>query len=100
MANTVKKLARGAITASEVTQYTVPASTTAVVTNIVITNTTAAAITATVKLATVDLISSATVAANGILAVDLKQVLNTTETITAQASTTGLRLHISGMEIA
>jgi hypothetical protein len=100
MANTVKKLARGAITASEVTQYTVPAATTTVVTNIVITNTTAAAITATVKFATVDVLSAATISANGVLALDLKQVLNATETITAIASTTGLRLHISGMEIA
>jgi hypothetical protein len=100
MPNIVKKLARGVITASEVTQYTVPSATTAVVTNIVITNTTAAAITATVKFATVDVLSSATVSANGVLALDIKQVLNATETITAIASTTGLRLHISGMEIS
>lgn len=100
MPNLAKRLARGALTASEVTQYTVPASTTTVVTNIVITNTTAAAITATVRLATVDVISAATVVANGILALDLKQVLNATETITALASTTGLRLHVSGMEIS
>ncbi len=100
MANIVKKLARGAITASEVTQYTVPSATTTVVTNIVITNTTAAAVTATVRLAGVDVISAAAVAANGILAIDLKQVLDATETITALASTTGLRLHISGMEIS
>jgi hypothetical protein len=100
MANLAKKLARGSLTASEVTQYTVPASTTTVVTNIVITNTTAAAISATVKLASVDVISAAPVNANGILAIDLKQVLNATETISALASTTGLRLHVSGMEIA
>lgn len=100
MANTVKKLARGPITASEVTQYTVPGSTTAVVTNIVITNTTAAAVTATVKFATVEVLAGATISANGVLALDLKQVLNDAETITAQASATGLRLHISGMEIA
>jgi hypothetical protein len=85
MPNLAKKLARGSITASEVTQYTVPASTTTVVTNIVITNTTAAAITATVKLAGVDVLSAAPVNASGLLAIDLKQVLNATETITAIA---------------
>ena len=100
MANLAKKLARVALTATSATPYTVPASTTTVVTNIVITNTTAAAVTATVKLATVDIISGATVSANGILALDLKQVLNATETIQAVASATGLNLHISGMEIA
>jgi hypothetical protein len=51
-------------------------------------------------LADVDVISAAAVTANGILAIDLKQVLDATETISALASTTGLRLHVSGMEIA
>jgi hypothetical protein len=100
MPNIVKKLARGPITTSEVTQYTTPAATTAVVTNIVITNTTAAAITATVRLASVDVVSAAAISANGILAIDLKQVLDATETISALASAAGLRLHISGMEIS
>lgn len=100
MPNIAKKLARGSLTTSAVTQYTVPASTTAVVTNIVVTNTTAAAVTATITLAGVDVLSGASVSANGILAIDLKQVLNATETITALASAVGLRLHISGMEIS
>ena len=100
MANTVKKLARVALTASATDVYTTPALTTTVVTNIVLTNTTGAALTANVKLSTIELLTSVTVPANGIFALDLKQVLNTTETINANASATGLRLHVSGMEIA
>lgn len=100
MANTVKKLARVALTTSAVDVYTTPALTTTVVTNIVLTNTTGAALTATVKLSTVELMSAISVPANGIFAIDLKQVLNTTETINALASANGLRIHVSGMEIA
>lgn len=100
MANTVKKLYRGALTTSAVDVYTTPAATTAVVTNIVLTNTTSSVLTATVKLSTVELLSAVTVPANGIFSFDLKQVLNTTETINALASATGVRIHVSGMEIA
>ena len=100
MPNVAKRLARAALTTSSVTQYTVPAATTAIVTNIVITNTTSAAITATVRFAGTDVISAASVAANGIFALDLKQVLSTTETITALASAAGLNLFISGLEVS
>lgn len=100
MPNIVKKLARGSLTTSEATLYTTPASTNAVVTNIVVTNTTSSSITATVKLATVDVLSATAVAANGLLALDVKQVLDAAETITALASAAGLRIHISGMEIS
>lgn len=100
MPNLAKKLARGNLTTSEVTQYTVPAATTAVVTNIVITNTNSSASSATVKLGTFEILSSVSVGGNGVLALDVKQVLNATETITALAGTTGLRLHVSGLEIS
>ena len=100
MANTVKKLARVAVTTSAVDVYTTPALTTTVVTNIVLTNTTGAALTSTVKLSTVELLSNISVPANGIFAIDLKQVLNTTETVNVIGSAVGLRVHVSGMEIA
>jgi hypothetical protein len=100
MANTVKKLSRAAVATSEGTLYTVPALTTTVVTNIVLTNTTATAITATVKLDTFSVLDTISVAANGVFAFDLRQVIETTATIRAFASATGLNAHISGMEIA
>lgn len=99
MPNVVKKLARVNLTTSSATVYTVPASTTAVVTNIVLTNTSSSVQTGTVRLAGVDILSAVTVPANGIFAFDLKQVMDSTEAVTALSSGTGLRIHISGLEI-
>jgi len=100
MPNVVKRLARASLTTSSATVYTVPASTTAVVTNIVLTNTSSTVLTGTVRLAGVDILSAVTVPANGIFAFDLKQVMDAAETVTALSSGTGLRLHISGLEIS
>jgi hypothetical protein len=99
MPNTIKKLARGSVATTEATVYTTPGSGQAVVTNVVLTNTTGAAITATVKLATVEVVAGVSIAANGVFAFDLRQVLDSSETIAASASAVGLRLHISGMEV-
>jgi hypothetical protein len=99
MPNLIKKLARGSVATTEAPVYTTPGSAQAVITNIVLTNTTGAAITATVKLATVEVLASVSIAANGVFAFDLRQVLDSSETIAASASAVGLRLHISGMEV-
>jgi hypothetical protein len=99
MPNIVKKLARGSVATSEGSVYTTPGSAQAVVTNIVLTNTTGAAITATVKLASIEVLAAVSIAANGVFAFDLRQVLDANEVIAASASATGLRLHISGMEV-
>lgn len=100
MANTVKKLARTAIATTEGVVYTTPALTTAVVTNIILTNTTASVANLTVKLGGVEVISYITITGNGVFALDLKQVLNATDTIEAVSTIEGVKLHISGMEIA
>ena len=99
MANNVKKLARGSVALTDTTVYTAPGAGQAVVTNIVLTNTTGAAITATVKLATVEVLAGVSIAANGVFAFDLRQVLDQSEVISANASANGLKLHISGMEV-
>lgn len=100
MPNLVKKIARGPVTTvADSVFYTTPGLAQAVVTNIVLTNTTGAAITATVKLATVEVLSGVSIAANGVFAFDLRQVLDAAETLTASASAVGLRLHVSGMEV-
>ena len=74
MATTSKVLFRGAASTSSATLYTTPSATTTVVTNIAIANTTAY--------------------------IDLKQVLDATDTIKGLASATTVDFHISGVEIA
>jgi hypothetical protein len=100
MPTTTKALARAAFATSSATLYTVPASTTTVVSNIIITNTAASAGTFTLALNGVALASTVSVGANSITAIDLKQVLATTNTITGFASATTINYHISGVEIA
>lgn len=100
MATISKALARGAFATSSATLYTVPSSTTAVVTNIVITNTASSAGTFTLGLNGTSLATTVSVAANSITAIDLKQVLSATQTITGLASAVTINYHISGVEIS
>lgn len=99
MPTTTKALARGAFATGSATLYTVPSGTTAVVTNIIITNTAGSAGTFTLALNGVSLATTVSVAANSITAIDLKQVLAATQTITGLASATTINYHISGVEI-
>ena len=97
---TSKKLFRGAASTSSTTLYTVPASTVTVVTNVIVTNTAAATATYTLSLAGVVLANTVTVGANDSVVLDIKQVINATETVTGLASATTVNFHISGVEIA
>jgi hypothetical protein len=99
MATTTKVLSRTAASTSTTTLYTTPSSTTTVITNIVICNPTASSTTASILLNDIDLLGAVTVAANSSAFFDLKQVLPTTETIKASASSTSVDFHISGVEI-
>lgn len=100
MATTSKALARTAAATTSTTLYTVPSSTTTIVTNIVVDNTSASAATFTITLDGVELLSSASVDANASVFFDLKQALATTKIIAGFASTTSVKFHISGVEIA
>jgi hypothetical protein len=101
MATTTKALFRGAATTTlTTTLYTVPASTTAVVTNILVVNTAATSATFDLALNGVKLADTVTLAADTIFALDLKQVINTTQTIQGGASATTVNFHISGVEIS
>jgi hypothetical protein len=105
MATATKVLARTAASLTTTTVlYTVPASTTTVVSNIAITNTAASAGTFTLALgpsgAQVALHTTTTIAANSTIYIDLKQVLNTTNTITGGASAVTINFHISGVEVS
>lgn len=100
MATTSKALFRGAASTGSTTLYTVPAATTTVITNVVVTNTAASTATFTLNLNGVAVASGVSLAANSITAIDLKQVLAATNTITGLASATSVNFHISGVEIS
>jgi hypothetical protein len=101
MATVSKTLFRGAATTTTTTTlYTVPTSTTTVVTNIVVVNTSASAQTFTFSLAGVKFAETVTVAAFDSTVLDIKQVLNATETIQGGASATSVTFHIGGVEIS
>lgn len=101
MATVSKALFRGAATTTlTTTLYTVPAATTAVVTNIVVTNTAATAATFDLSLNGTKLADAVSIAADSLTVIDLKQVINATQTIEGGASATTVNFHISGVEIS
>jgi hypothetical protein len=101
MTATPKTLFRGAAATDTATVlYTVPASTTAVVTNIVVTNTAGTSATFTLGLNSTNLATTVTVPSNDSTVLDIKQVLDATQTITGGASATTINFHISGVEIS
>lgn len=100
MPTTTKVLFRGAAATSSTTLYTVPSATTTVVSNIAITNGSSSAATFTILLNDIELHFNSPLAANSTAYVDLKQVLNATNTIKGLASATTVDFHISGVEIA
>ena len=101
MATATKVLSRTAATTNTATTlYTVPAATTTVISNIVVTNTAGSAGTFTLGLDGVSLASAVSIPANSITAIDLKQVLAATKTITGGASATTINFHISGVEVS
>jgi hypothetical protein len=97
--NTSITLFRGAAVTSSTTLYTSPENIAVAVTNIAITNPNTAAATATINLATVPLVSGLSVAANTTTFITPDQIIYNAETITASASTTAVRFHISGYEV-
>jgi len=99
MAIAFKALFRGAASATVQTLYTVPAATTAVVNNIVVANTSNASRTYTLSLDDVKIAEAVSIPANDSLAIDIKQILDATKTITGLASNTDVTFHISGLEI-
>lgn len=100
MANLPKKLFRGAASTSDTTLYTAPSSTTTVVTSIVVCNTSGSSQTFTINLSGVSMSSSTTIAANSVATFNIKQIIDSSETITGSASATSVTFHISGVEIS
>ena len=101
MATVSKTLFRGAATTTTTTTlYTVPSATTTVVTNIVVANTSNANQTFTFSLASVKLAETVTIGPLDSTVLDIKQVLNATQTIQGGASATSVTFHIGGVEIS
>ena len=100
MANTAKQIFNGAATTTTTTTlYTVPALTKTVVTNIVVSSTGGSAYTFTLYLGGTLFANTVSIAANSIATFDIKQVLNTTQTVQGGASNTAVTFFISGVEI-
>jgi len=104
MATLTKAMARGSFATSIADIYIVPTSTTtSIVTNIVVTNTTNNARTFTLLLDDVEIFNSTPIEGNSTVSIDLKQVLDASETmkkITGFASADTVKYHISGIEIS
>jgi|LakMenEpi03Aug12_release.lakeMendotaPanAssembly.Ray.scaffolds.fasta_scaffold476580_2 hypothetical protein len=100
MATTIKAFGRGAFATSSATLYTVPASTTSLVTNILVTNTSASSQTFTITFDSVEVFAQSSIAANTTIALDLKQAIATTKIVAGFASSTDVKYHITGAEIA
>lgn len=98
---TPKILFRGAASTNTTsTLYTVPSATTTVVTDIVVTNTASASANFTLTMNGTKLAETVTVAALDSTVIQIKQVLNATNTIQGGASATTVNFHISGVEIS
>lgn len=80
--------------------YTVPSATTSVVTNMVVTNLNTTSITFSILLGGVSIAKDTTLNPNASVYFDIKQVLDTTKTISGSASLPFVTLNASGVEIS
>jgi len=103
MATLPKAFARGSFATSVADIYTVPnVITTSIITNIVVANTTNTQQTFTILLDDVEVFNTTPISGNSTVSIDLKQVLNASETlkkITGFATATTVKYHISGIEL-
>lgn len=100
MAVISKVLSRTAAATTNTTLYTTTAGSTAIVTNILVTNATTGSATFTILMNSIELFKDVAVEGNASYSVDLKQVLPASQTLQGSASTTGVKFHVSGVEVA
>ena len=91
---------RGAAATSSTTLYTVPSLTTSVLTDIVISNTSSDQQYVTITIDSVNIVPTVPVSANQVLNLQFKTVMGATKIVAGYASSTGVKFHISGVEIA
>ena len=108
MANTPRRLSSAQLTTSAVTYYTAPASTRTIVKQIILTNVTATNATVSISMVnsggsagtTNRIVEQLTVPAYGVVTIDVSQVLETGDFISALASAaTTVNIRISGVEV-
>jgi hypothetical protein len=97
--NTSLTLFRGAATTTSTTVYTSPVNMAVCVTNIAITNPNTSSANATINLAGVPLLSGIGISPNTTTFITPDQIIFNTESISASATTTAIRFHISGYEV-
>ena len=91
---------RGAAGTSSATLYTVPASTTAVLTDIVVSNTSSSQQYVTMTVDGVNILPAVPVSANTVINLQPKTVMGQNKILAGYASSTDVKFHISGVEIA
>lgn len=99
MPNTPRRIYRGSASTSSSAIYTVPASTTTIVTNVVISNDSPSTQTFALSFGGVTTASAVNLSANSITALDIKQVLTATESISILGTSNAVKFHISGVEV-
>ena len=97
---TNKILHRAAAQTGSSTLYTVPASTTTIVTSITVCNAGASTRTFTLSFNSVQIFGTVSITANQTLQYEFAQPLTTGQLITGNASSTDVKFHICGIEIA
>ena len=100
MANTFTVLFRGAASTDSTTLYTVPADTKTLITTFVVTNTTSDPQTFNIKVAGVDIAGGSTVAGNDASIIEFKTLMSAADAIAADASSTDVTFHVTGLEIS
>jgi len=100
MAATPTLFYRGSAATSSATLYTVPSSTSSVLTDIVVSNTSSDQQYVTITVDGVNLVPAVPVSANAVINFQFKTVLATTKIIAGFATSTYVKLHLSGVEIA
>ena len=91
---------RGSAATSSATLYTVPSGTSSVLTDIVVSNTSSDQQYITITVDGINLVPTVPVSANAVINFQFKTVLAATKVIAGYASSTGVKLHLSGVEVA
>lgn len=100
MAVTPTLFYRGAAATSSTTLYTVPSSTSAVLTDIVISNTSSSQQYVTMTVDGINILPTVPVSANTVINLQPKTVIASTKILAGFSTSTDVKFHISGVEIA
>ena len=100
MAATPTLFYRGSAATSSATLYTVPSSTTSVLTDIVVSNTSSSQQYVTMTVDGINILPTVPISANTVITIQPKTVIPTGDIVAGYASSTDVKFHVSGVEIA